>query len=132
MAGGLGLLAIGAAVVLSPIGRGLRTYNCIASGGQWMSAHDCCETEDCVDAHECLPSYNNTAICRTLSLGVARRTIIFRLGEPIKVEGRVVYFTPSPTGWPIRAELDASDRVQRLDCNGSPPTRNIPNGTSGR
>jgi hypothetical protein len=92
--------------------------HCASIGGKWVSTgipH--CETDSCFDDHSCLPSYSNSAICRRLRLRITERELVFQLGEPVRRDGRTLFFTPSPTACDdIRAELDAAGLLGTIDC----------------
>jgi hypothetical protein len=90
---------------------------CAEGGGIWLVNDHRCETDACFDQQTCLPSYNNTAVCRSLALGVSERTLTFRLGQPVRVHGHSRFFAPSATApGLIRATIDGQGVVRELDC----------------
>ena len=90
---------------------------CAQRDGIWLVNDRRCETDACFDEHTCLPSYNNTAVCRSLPPGVSERALTFRLGQPVRVDGTSRFFAPSATApGLIRATIDRQGIVQELDC----------------
>jgi len=73
----------------------------------------------CVELASCLPSYRNTQVCEELAIGTSERTLIFKLGQPIRRAGASLYFEPGALGQgPIEIELDASQKAKRFFCRG--------------
>src|ERR1700752_1775328 len=97
-----------------------REYQCGREGGLWMSAHSRCQTAACVDAGNCLPSYNNSAVCDSLPLGITERQLIVRLGSPVRREGAMLFFEPSATEKVgPRVLLDEQRKAKEFSCGGS-------------
>lgn len=79
------------------------------------------QTIDCVDRQACLPSYNNTAACEKLAVGVSERELTFRLGQPKLRAGTVLFFEAGATEHgPIEVELDAHKNAIRISCRPIP------------
>jgi hypothetical protein len=101
-----------------PIER-IATPVCAAKDGIWLAAEQRCQTPACVDEKNCVSSRANTQICNALPANISSRDLIFRLGQPTHSDGKTLYFTASPSEpGEIRAIIDASQHVTRLECEG--------------
>lgn len=82
-----------------------------------------------------LPSYRNSAVCRSLQPGVSLRQVVRTLGSPTGAENGYLLFAPSPNGSTIKAKADrASGEVTELVCDssGAPMWTHRPAGTGRR
>jgi hypothetical protein len=76
----------------------------------------------CVELASCLPSYRNTQVCEGLAIGMPERTLIFKLGQPIRRAGASLYFEPGALeSGSIEVELDESKKAKRFFCHGRAP-----------
>jgi hypothetical protein len=97
-----------------------RQNECNREGGLWMPAHSQCQTQACVDTGNCLPSYNNSAVCESLPLGLGERQLIVQLGTPVRREGSTLFFEPSATQTVgPKVLLDDQRKAKQFVCRGS-------------
>ena len=91
--------------------------SCMDQGGRWVASQRRCQTQTCYDSGNCLSSYNNSSTCRALPIGISERELVFQLGQPIRAEGNVLLFTPSPASdRPIRVMMSQERKAERFDC----------------
>jgi hypothetical protein len=77
------------------------------------------QTEACIEASSCLSSYNNSGVCETLPVGVSRKELFVRLGQPTRISGTTLYFSPGALeSYEIVVVLDAQDNAIELRCLG--------------
>jgi hypothetical protein len=80
------------------------------------------QSPDCVDAHNCLPHYANTTICKSLPVGTPERDLVFRLGQPIKHSGSTLHFeSGAEERGHIEVELDSVHNAVRFFCDPAQP-----------
>ncbi len=75
------------------------------------------QTMACVASGTCLPSYQNTLVCKSLPIGTTEKELVFRLGQPIGRAGGILYFEAGATEpGPINIELDSDRKAIRFNC----------------
>jgi hypothetical protein len=63
-----------------------------------------------------LPSYRNTALAREVQPGTTKRQLVKLLGDPIGESDGWTLFSPSPTGYNIRAKFGSTGLIEAIDC----------------
>lgn len=112
---GVGLLATSVAVLWQPIKIFVLQDACLDSGGVWASNGEFCIHRECAEDNSCKPNYRNNEICKSLSLGIGRDELFFKLGMPESNKGNVYTFTGGGDGKGITAVIDGAT-VSQLDC----------------
>lgn len=117
-------ILVGASIYYLFFSESRHKESCIDQNGRWVASQQRCQTRVCFDFENCLPSYNNSSICRALPVGISERELVFHLGQPIRVEGSVLLFTSSPASErPIRVMMNQERKAEKFDC-GEPESNN--------
>ena len=102
------LVLVGTAFLTKP--------GCELHGGEWISSNNSCHSPICLMLGNCKPFYTNSMRCKEIKGEIKEKEIIFKLGNPTKVEGDIFYFMPSPTEKDIKAIIE-NGKVVKLECN---------------
>jgi hypothetical protein len=89
--------------------------SCLDSGRKWSTNQNGCILKTCTQTNNCLPSYKNNAICKSLQTGITSEELFFHLGMPESSNGSLYIFAGAALEPKIIATIK-SGKVEGLQC----------------
>lgn len=109
------ILTLAGIIGLQPAKRFFLEDRCTNNGGKWAANGNYCIQRNCAKDGNCRPSYNNNAVCSTLSVGIGQNELFFHLGMPERIDGATFVFTAGGGASQIKATI-VNGVVEELDC----------------